>query len=149
MPPTGVDDPYRPPAAAVRDPAPGRRIAWKVYFFLIAASYPLLWLLSGVRWMQPLDAVDLAATSVGLSGLFAYAFRLRLASPGFWKAWLPVQIGWDLLATLWLAPLGLAFRFEEPDPTSALDLALGILFLLPLYVALFRYARRSPEIWQS
>ena len=150
MSPIGVDNPYRTPGSAASPQAPGRRLLWKLYSWLIALAYALVFLAEGVRWMQALDVVDTGATAVGLAGLFAYAYRRRLASTAFWKGWLPLQVGWDLLVLLQLEPLGLMYQFAETDPSSAVaDTIIGILLLLPLYFALFRYAFRSPEIWQD
>ncbi len=145
---TSDENPYRPPGATTREiERPGRRIGWKLYFLLLATGIPLSLLGDGLAWMQGLDLIDVGVTATGLAGLFGYAFRRRLASLAFWRRWLPVQIGWDMLLVLVFEPLGLAQQTPGSEISSGFEWTIAAALVLPFYLALFRYGFRSPEIW--
>jgi len=142
-------NPYESPRAELADPTsqPPRRIGWKVYLWvmvLLLATVPIL----GVQWIQPLDLVDLGISIAGTAGLFGYAYRRHIGSRSFWRAWLPIEVVWDLAIVLFLAPIGMAQQYPNAEPSTFLEDAIGILVLTPLYLALYFYAFRSPELWQ-
>jgi hypothetical protein len=144
-----TENPYRAPGAAIdlaHSAAISRR-GWKAYFWVVAASAASsLLFLATLGSFQILDALDFVCIAIGLTGVFGYAHRRALAVEPLWKLWLPLQITWDALIELVLAPLGLA-HVLGPEAPSALETALGYLFLAPYYIALYRYAFRSAEVW--
>jgi hypothetical protein len=142
------ENPYRPPLSASSPEPPSRRIGWKVYQALLALSYVFGYVLTGVQWIQPFDVVDMIVTLVAMVGLFGFAYRRRLANAVFWRRWLPIQVAWDIVVVVFLAQIGLAHQVPGAGERSAtFDLTVQLVFLLPLYIALFRYGFRSPELW--
>jgi hypothetical protein len=148
-----VPNPYAAPRAAVVPPQgrTGRRLGWKIYFwgsgFLVAAA--CLWI--GFSEPQPLDLVDLLLfTPTAYCGLFGYAYRRRIGQAAFWRTWFWVDLLWTCLLILALQPLGLVYVSDsEPVFGSELDFVFEIPFLVPLFVALYRYGFRSPELWKT
>ena len=145
-------NPFAAPGAELERAAPrGGRVGWKLYLWAMVALLALIYALLGVAWMQPLDALDAVITGASLAGLFGFAYRRSIAIPGFWRAWLPIQVLWDLALTLVLTPAGLAYRFSDSEASSTPSLGdlSGLLLILPLYAALYLYGHRSPELWPA
>jgi hypothetical protein len=145
-------NPWTPPTAELGDPGESRsrRLGWKAYFFVMALLFPASYLLTGVGWMQPVDVVDLAVTTTALVGLFGFAYRRRIAERRFWVVWLPLEIVWDLALVFLFMPAGLAYQIPDETQSSSTrwEELSGLVFLIPLYVALYLYANRSPELWE-
>jgi hypothetical protein len=143
-----IDNPYEPPSASIgAETFPGLKLGWKLYFWLSLVLYPLSLLMLGVQWMQPLDVLDLLVTGTGLTGLLGYVYSRRIAGRRFWRRWLPFQLSWDIAIVMLWAPLGLSQNLPVA-PGSAVERTTSLLFLIPLYIGLFRYAFRSPDLWR-
>ena len=118
--------------------APRRRLGWLFY----AAALTLAVLIGEVsRGTRP-DLVALASwilTAALLVALWSYALRRRLGSQGYWRA------------VFWIVACATVLMLV-PVLMSGGDLARYTLALtvpiLPAFVAAYRYAYRSPEIWQ-
>ncbi len=146
-------NPYAPPTAPLGEPGPSRRsVWWKVYLWALVGLSLLGYAVLGIQWMQPADVIDLVLAFVSLVGLFGYAYSRRIRGPGFWRLWLPLQVAWSLAFALLLVPLGAAEQIPveggEVPGSDGWDRAIGLALALPLYVALFLYAYRSPELWR-
>jgi len=144
-------NPWAPPTAALAEPGESvsRRLGWKAYFWGMLLLFVLTYLMLGVGWMQALDVIDSMVTTIALVGMFGFAYRRRIAERRFWKLWLPAEIVWDLSVAFLLIPAGLLYQFPgevQSDVSGWEDIA-GLLILIPLYAALYRYGNRSPEIW--
>src|SRR5215204_749715 len=83
-----------------------------------------------------------------LAGLYAYIRSLAVFTTGFWCEVVLVLIARISL----LAPLFL-FNLFPWEPTTehlvALFSLLSILFSIPLLLALWRYAFKSPAVWRE
>ena len=147
-------NPYTPPEAelgAGGPEPPALRIGWKIFFIVLAGltvlSLPLY--VFGVVTTQVADWLGLAVAVLTLVGLGGYAFRRRFGARPFWVAWLPILMVWDFFYYFLLVPRGLAEY--DPEPVSAAGFLVGqaAVFAInaAIYIALFRYAHRSPELW--
>ncbi len=145
---TNDESPYTPPSSGVTGQVPvGRRLGWKTYLWLLVAASALVFPVLGFGWMQLLDWMDLALTAVGMIGLFGFAYRRPVGSGAFWRRWLPFQLLWDAAIVLFIIPAGLAYQIPGEEPSSAVENIVSFALLIPLYIALYRYGYRSPEIW--
>jgi len=144
-------NPFAAPGAELEMAGPRRRrIGWKIYLFAMLGLLVPFYASMGVAWMQPMDIIDVCATSLGLVGLFGFAYRRRIGNRSFWRAWLPAQVLWDLALILILAPAGLANQFPDAEvSTTVLEDLVGLLVLVPLYAALYLYGHRSSEVWAT
>jgi hypothetical protein len=141
-----AENPYAPPDSVRNAGSPSRRIAWKLYLWAMLALLLLTFAIFGVRWIQILDLLDLAVFGVGMLGLFAFCYRRRIGTRRFWKVWLPSEVLWDLAILFVFEPLGLAYAIPG-EPSSITDSLIGLGGALPLYVGLYLYGHRSPEVW--
>src|SRR5262245_27162971 len=123
---------------------PGRRLVLKLYRALQVPtlSLRLLWAL-GLEPHYSLDFVPFATFAASLPALLGYAFRRGIGSAWLWKAWLPVPLAWIVVSELGLFDVPVDHQGFSPGQWLA-----GYLFDGPVYVALYLYAFRSPEIWQ-
>ena len=118
--------------------APRRRLGWILY----AAALTLAVLIGEVsRGTRP-DLVALASwilTAALLVALWSYALRRRLGHEGYWRA-----VFWIVAfaTVLMLAPV-LMSGGEVARYTLALSVP-----IVPAFIAAYRYAYRSPEIWR-
>lgn len=118
---------------------PRRRLGWLLY----AAALTLA-VLAGewARGTRP-DLVALASwtlTAALLVALWAYALRRRLGNEGYWRA-----VFWivSFATALMLVPV-LMTGGEVARYTLALTAP-----VVPAFVAAYRYAYRSPDIWRD
>lgn len=81
------------------------------------------------------DIVDLPITLCGLVGLFCYAYKKKIFNKTFWKLFLPACLIWDLTYSFVLS------TEQVEEPTEYVYVLIGfIIVVVPLYVALYRYA---------
>ena len=112
-----------------------RRMLWKLYFWLMAASYLGGWFVEPYEVWPAADYVLLPLGAAQVLGLGGYAFKQPVLSAAVWRTLFPIfAIG--LVATLLVggARVGLASLFALP-------------VLLPILLANHHYAFRSPAIW--
>jgi hypothetical protein len=123
-------------------PKPERRIGWLVYAALLTLGVVVGEWLNLVRGGGP-DAVTLAnwlLSAALLTALWCYALQRRVGNERYWRA-----VFWILLFAnlLMLVPVLL-----RGGPIALFTAALTLL-VVPAYVAAFRYAYRSPALWQE
>ena len=123
---------------------PSRRTVWKIYAYAILALQ-VVGLYFGLFKIDLTRALDYGATLMGMVGLLGYAYRRPFLRRWFWKSW-------SILLPLWDTLMG-AVVYPSQEPRSEPGLVLGyfvlMLLFVPEYVALVRYAYRSPEIWSK
>ena len=114
---------------------------WKIYFWiftvLLIVGYTVEALTS--YW----DIINLPISICALVGLFSYAYKKKTFSKKFWKPFWPTLIIWDLIYTFAIYP-----KYSE-EPTEItytfIGYAFGYAFLLPMYIAVYRYAFKFLE----
>jgi hypothetical protein len=123
-----------------------RHWLWKVYFYLYSAALLLIWLAAGFLisvWPDKFsDLLYVVLHFFGLLGLYAYVFLRRIGSSHFWKGIFIATVG----VYLAFAPT----MFEDYFAPDSKHFGYGlenIIFNLPLWIALYYYGFRSPEIW--
>ena len=109
-------------------------MVWRFYGLIVLMLLTRSWIDIPHAQLSPMDVLDIPVTLVGLSGLFAYAFRKRWLVPIFWQVWVFAQIGWDV-----------SYNIVGPEGLSHMIIVLAI--ALPLYAALFLYGYRSRPLW--
>ena len=109
-----------------------RRVLWCLYavpitVLLVAAEA------SAIHDTGALGAIDLLVSLPSLVTLYLYIFDRRVLTALAWRSYAIGFIAWEVLYNLWLVPsiTGAPFR-------AVYFIAAAL--LLPLYVALFRYA---------
>jgi hypothetical protein len=89
---------------------------------------------------------DLLFSAFLVFGLLGYAFQRRFFAHRLWQVTVPLAPAWDLAYPLLLLPS------PPPNGSRATAIAVALLFItvaLFKYLALFRYAFRSPRIWAA
>ena len=106
---------------------------WKIYSWvftlLVIAAY------ASEGFSSLWDIVDLPISMCGLVGLFSYAYKKHVFNKIFWKSFLPICVIWDLTYNFVLS------TEHIEGPTEYIFVLIGlIMFVVPLYIALYRYA---------
>lgn len=109
--------------------------AWWFYFALVAVLATLS--LFGAR--SPLDFAAGVINAIGLIGVWGYLRQVAVGYRVLWVGYFALSVVASLLA------LGL----NAADSVPAGALLLALVFVLPLYYALWQYAFRSPGVWQA
>jgi hypothetical protein len=77
---------------------------------------------------------------VATLGLFGYTYGKNIFCPLYWKIFFLVLLPWEIYATI-ICP---------PDPTfSAVSFCIGLVFIVPLYIAIFLYAFKNKNLTQG
>jgi hypothetical protein len=129
-----------------------RRWYWKLYLGLMAlftagvVGVSLYFWGEAASYYRVTDWLSLPVYVVQLVGLFGFVYGRRIASALLWKLVLAVtvlELAWGFYETV-----------RDADPLAGGELpfllalgAVGAVLYLPLVVALFIYAFRSPGLW--
>jgi hypothetical protein len=138
-------NPYAPPTSDVeveRSAKVERRRAWRVYAFFLSGLYGLTLPFAFATEFRAILFPDAFFSVVGLTGLFAFAYRKRVLRPRLWVVWAILLPVWDVLFSFVL------YRSRE-NPAGIVATALPLLLVVPEYVALWRYGHSSNDIWLS
>lgn len=122
---------------AIASPVPG---PWWCGYLVLLVLFVVLGLLRGPG--SPIGVIFALLHTFALVGVYGYVYGIAIGWREFWAGYLVLAIALDLAAAVlgyWLEPLR--------DTVLALILLLVAVLLLPMYVALWRYAFRSPQIW--
>ena len=124
---------------------------WKVYFWfalmLTLLGYSVSLVDPDEGGFQRPDIVDLLSDTLGIAGVFGFAFSKRLIRALFWKICFPPLLCWDLYRLVVEFPLELFV--DAFDPFVVVATGALVLFGVPFYVALYLYAYSSAGLWSS
>ncbi len=116
-----------------------KQFAWWYYFWflvVLAAISP---------FFGPLDLADWASWAfdiIGLIGLWAYLRRRPIFSRYLWSAYFLVAVAVTLYYSVTL------FAEETEFPALVIGVfAIALAVSFPLFLALWRYAFRCPDVW--
>jgi hypothetical protein len=116
-----------------------RRILWMMY----ACPIALLVLLTDVSGVSqrgftvlPYVTLDFLLSFLSIVAIFLHIWDAKLFVQTFWKIYAFVFLVWDLLYNLFLHPAVAGENLGSSD-------LFGAVIVLPLYVAIFRYAFRN------
>jgi hydrogenase/urease accessory protein HupE len=94
------------------------------------------------EFYHSLTFVDMIVSIIGIIGLWGYVFKKEWFSPSFWKVYFGFNIVWSIGSLYYM---GESFLPENEPTLMYLTLGIGLiilLFMIPYYYALFRYAYR-------
>jgi len=115
-------------------------MGWKIYswFFLlvVVAGYTEA-LITEPKTI--LFYLDLIVTIIGLAGIFAYAYKMKLMSANFWKICFVLNVMWDLIYNTILQDITLPL----------VEVLLVVTVCLPVYVALYLLGFKSADLWKT
>jgi len=124
-------------------------MAWVVYFWLVAALLllPLPFKIfeyvtgkdSSPTIVKAEEMLNAAFFSVGLVGLYGFAYQQPLLTPTFWKLWVVLAVLISISGLFWSPKLKYGLGVMGKLRTR-LVLAIGTLFLLPMLVGIWHYS---------
>jgi hypothetical protein len=109
---------------------------WKLYFILITIQ--ALGNIFATIYIGPFHAMDVVNwmfIALALFGLFCYVFNRNTLDRRVFKLFVPVLVGWDFFFILWWIPHSVGKPVFNIDSVTVLL----FVFLIPQYVALYRY----------
>ena len=122
------------------------RYLWKVYFFIsliILLVSPFYYVIEPNTFTIK-DAIDYVVWSIGLLGLFGFAYQRRIINVLFWKVWFFILVVWDISFTI-------NSFIEEPVEFDSLSIFIAVMIfivlILPQYFAIYLFGYKSAHIW--
>lgn len=124
-----------------------RSVWWKVYFYIITLL-SLIGMISylvsdGAGFIDYIEAMILLGST---TGLFGFVFNKKILFPGFWLPMLIVELlsgfAYEFLSNV-------DMRQGMPDFEYYIAYAVGIVFSLPGYWALYSYGKAKNQPWAS
>lgn len=142
------ENPYQPPRSAVASSTEIKRsIGWKIYFFcitgLLALSMLAMFFMPGAGLAE---VASLLFWLVASTGLFGFAFDLRIATPRFW---LYTLIIYSLFSVAYYFITDIDLHAGMSQTQFYISSAIGWLLALPGYYALYAYSRPSDPAWKD
>lgn len=143
-----MENPYQAPKSDIDNgEKPKRSVFWKIYFFIITilsfigmASF----LLSSGAGM--IDYAEFALLIIATAGLYGFVFCKKVLTSGFWIPFLVFY----LIAGILYEPLSsVNMREGMSDSVYYISVAIGYIFSLPGYYALYRYGNKYEQPWAN
>jgi hypothetical protein len=123
-----------------------RKRGWRVYFWLVGLFLVIALVAEIVEPADDpfVDTVDYLTSGFSLAGLFGYAYSRRILSQTIWRIWLPIAVVWDLALLVRQVTKG---NLASDLVTFFAIALLWAIVAVPVYVAIYRYGYRSPDLW--
>lgn len=116
---------------------------WKIYSWFLAVMLVAGHFSSLTENLTVVRVIDVPISLVGLLGLFACSYKKKILDKRFWRIFLVLLIGWDILCE---------FLKENISFTSIEDiviLVIAYLITLPEYIAIYKYAFTQRIQWDK
>lgn len=121
---------------------------WKIYTWLLAVFLVLSYSFIIAATPTIVDLIDIPISIVAWLGLLAFSYSKRFLFEPFWRTWLVMIIGWDIIYNFVFAGLlGIGQEIQGMDPVTVVEAVVGLVLLVPEYYAIFLYGFRRQEIW--
>jgi hypothetical protein len=135
-------NPYSAPKSDIGlvEASPSRRIGWKAYAYGMAVIQIVGFFLD-LKKIYPEEILDDLVTTIGMIGLFGYAYRRP-----FWRR--KIWMLWAVLFPVSNVVVGVWGGAGHNGPYARIGNFGAMLFLSPQYLAVIRYAYRSRELWR-
>jgi hypothetical protein len=124
-----------------------KKIGWKIYFFILL--FLLLFSYADIMYKVAtfFDYADIIISLIALLGLFGYSFQRKIYARKLWSTWFIVIIIWDVVHNMFITKLlGLA---QNNIQFGLAEYLLGMLIVLPEYIALYLYGYKSTDLWKG
>ncbi|MBN1932656.1 MAG: hypothetical protein JW786_13720 [Desulfobacterales bacterium] len=122
------------------------RNGWKIYFWFVAAllalKYVSLFFIDESFYKyftRPIPIIPLA-------GLYGYAYRKTIIGAVFWKIWLFLIL---ILEVVYHIIVGRTILSQQDIVFAIILRSILFVIMLPEYIALYFYAFKSQELWES
>ena len=110
---------------------------WRIYFWMFGAiNLVLVFIVAVFGTVNGSVVLQLFLDLGSIIGMWAFAYRKRLFVRAFWKAWWVVAIGVEIVEVV------------NSNGNVGLGGVTFVVFIVPLYVALFLYAYRDRAVWK-
>ena len=124
-------------------------MAWKIYFWVIAAllvlplPYKIFEYSTGRDASPKIVKIEEMANAVffgiGLIGLYGFVYQREFFSPLFWRVWVVLAVIISIAAFFWSPKFKYALEVLGKKRLKAF-LAIGSLVLLPMLFAVYSYS---------
>lgn len=143
-----MDNPYQAPKSDIDNgELQTRSVFWKIYFFIIT----ILSFIGMVSFLLSsgagiIDYAEFVLLIIATAGLYGFVFTKKVLSPGFWVPFLVFY----LIAGIAYEPLSsVNMREGMSDNVYYISVAIGYIFSLPGYYALYKYGQKSEQPWTN
>jgi len=114
-------------------------VLWKIYFLLMVYSFIHLFFVNPTLDSLIWGSIDGVVSFFLLVSLLGFCFQLKILNAKFWQVAFPVCVGFDLIWGM------LDINFS--DIISTISFLITLALILPIYIAMYRYAFKCNEIW--
>ena len=118
-----------------------KTVLWSVYLTIIVCS--TVWDLVPLP-QNPKEYIGVVASFIWCIGLFGFIFQRRILHKLFWRILFSL-----ILAAAAAAFTVFIFMFTSFTQMQLLSYAVMLVLSFPMYYAIYAYAYRSPNVWQS
>lgn len=126
-----------------------KKTGWKVFFWVFGVLYIAMFFVMyfETKYSLVFKMTETLVYCGVLAGLFCFAYNKRLFQSRLWKFFFPVAMGWDMYS------VGSSFTETTMAFTSEnlIFILIYLLMITPIYffqyLALYKYAFQSQEIW--
>ena len=121
-----------------------KTVLWSVYLAIMVCG-TILELLPPPQ--NPKEYIGIVSGFIWCIGLFGFIFQRRILHKLFWRLWFSLILVATAIAFTFFTFM--MFTSVTQTHTQMLISGATLILIFPMYYALYAYAYRSPNIWQS
>lgn len=122
------------------------RTGWKIYFWFVATLLALKYISFFFLDESFYQYFTRPIPIVPLAGLYGYAYQKRIIGAIFWKIWLFLIL---ILEVVYHITAGRKILSQHDIVLAIMLRSVLFLIMVPEYIALYFYAFKSRELWES
>lgn len=120
---------------------------WKIYFWIIIVLMSLSYFDTFMLGMSIADIFDIPITLISTIAFFGYVYKKPFLNSLFWKRWFYIMITWDVFYGVLILDYS---EFSNISISEAFAMVMiGLVLILPLYIAIYLYGYKSIELWEK
>ena len=122
-------------------------MGWKIYFWILIIIGLLTYPFYGLSRMW--EVGDLVVYAISVTGVYGFAWKRKIASDKFWKAFFLIHVSWNVYYSYFVSLPQKVAEIDMGGMPHATMATINWIPFIPLLIALYFYGYKSEEVWKN